>query len=101
MLLYRWEILAQWAALQEIYEHTAEFHELVPAPTDAIKAKPLVQLEIIKELIIQIVPEAKFIRPKFEFSSDFPVEDFVELYMKHQHISITKTIEKIKELKIK
>ena len=101
MLLYRWAILAQWAALQEIYTYASDDeNDLIPPPIDAIKTEPLKQIEIIKDLIIKMVPKTKFIKPKFEFAPDLPVEDFVELYIKHQNISIKKTIETIRKLEI-
>lgn len=94
LLLYRWEMLSQWGALHQLFLGTVKQAKAVgtqtPTVPDIVKTKPSKQINIIKYKIIELLPQAKFIKPDYEFDENLSAEDFIELYIKHQKMCIKK-----------
>jgi len=105
LLLHRWTILAPFAAAQKLHVLTKQqnlpivgnlFAQLVA------ETKPELQIEIIKNKIIEILPEANFIAPAFESpSGELVPDDFIEVCIGHQEICILKVRELMQRMKIK
>jgi len=87
-------MLSQWGALHQLFLGTVKQAKSVgmqsPPVPEIVKTKPSKQISIIKFKIIELLPEAEFIKPDYEFDENLSAEDFIELYIKHQHMCIKK-----------
>lgn len=105
MLLRRWDLLSQFGALERVYAASVEYAKIngieMPITPDIINTQPIKQIEMIKQLIVEILPEAKFILPAYEPPSELIPEDLMEMYLIHQQISRNKVKETMKQLKTK
>ena len=104
MLLHRWEILAPFAAAQELSKRATDLRS-VPVIGQFLaqltaESMPNEQIQIIKSRIIDLLPEAKFIEPPLECPQLNP-DDFTEICVKHHEMCIQKVRELIHKLKIK
>jgi len=105
MLLTRWDMLAAFGATEKIYNATEDEPEirslLEQMFPHAIRPGSMAELGLIKHKIVEILPESDFIIPDYESPQELDSEDYVQLYMSHQRISIDKVCQLIKEMKIK
>lgn len=101
LLLTRWLILHQYAAVEKLQTRKSA------QPTSALigfnfeQGKPVLQIEIIKLKIIELLPEAAFISPDFQDETDLTQEDFIEMYIEHQALAVQKVRKLLDTLGIK
>jgi len=104
-LLFRWNILFYHSAIEklQIKSMPSDIKEAWPnlIIIDFGNNKPSLQIEIVKNKIVNLIPEAVFILPGFEDDTDLSPEDFIEMYIDHQKLSIQKVRELMKKLGIK
>jgi len=105
MLLTRWDMLAAFGATEKIYNSTENEPE-IRALLDqmfahAIRPGSMEEMRLIKNKIVEILPEAGFVVPDYEAPQELDSEDYVQLYMAHQRISIDKVGQLMREMKIK
>ncbi len=91
-LLYRWKILAECGALariQKAYLEAAKQAGIqIPNTNTLLAIKPCEHIKLIREKIIEILPEAEFINIDYEAPGELQPSDFSELYINHQEICI-------------
>lgn len=100
-LLTRWLFLHQYAALEKIQTRKSMQPSGMLSDFNFAQGKPVLQMEIIKLKIIELLPEAAFIFPEFQDEIDLAQDDFLEIYMEHQILAIQKVRELLKTLGIK
>jgi hypothetical protein len=106
LLLYRWNLVVESAATQKLFiaaiNHSPEAREAIPSYLQErfLAHKPLLQMELIKNMIVEILPEANFIEPTYESPAGLEADDFLELFCNHQKISIRKVKKLMKQMKI-
>jgi hypothetical protein len=97
-LLRRWRALVSCAAIERVYEasvtFTVEYDEPEPATVFMSIPYPCRQIEIIKQHIISVLPEAKFIN--YSYYSEAPLNpgDFVELFTS-DHLLCMQKVKKV------
>lgn len=84
-LVQRWLLISELAAIERVYMAHYQFakdngHPL-PVKPPVIEAQPCRQIEIIKQRIIEILPEANFIDYMYEAPAPLDPVDFVEVYI--------------------
>ncbi len=103
-LLTRWLALCYYAALEMLQINTmsSSLKDLasISGELDFSRGKPMLQIEIIKLKIVELLPETFFILPAFPNDLDLTPEDFLEMYIDHQQLAIKKVKELIKQLKV-
>jgi len=103
-LIQRWLLLTGLAAMERVYKAACQFaqengKEIPPRPF-IIDAKPCHQIEIIKQHIIEILPEARFIDYLYEAPAPLDPDDFVEMYIADHQQCAGKVVHLIKKLQI-
>lgn len=94
----RWLMIAGLAAIETVYtascEHAKKNNSPIPNKPSVITCKPCRQIDIIKQVIMKILPETHFI--DYTYESHIPLEtgDFIDMYIADHH----QCVEKIKEL---
>ncbi|KKN09508.1 hypothetical protein LCGC14_1045930 [marine sediment metagenome] len=101
LLLIRWSILYQYAALEKLQTRKSAQPTNILAEFNFAQGKPVLQIEIIKLKIIELLPEASFIFPEFQDEADLAQDDFLEIYLEHQMLAIKKVREVLDTLGIK
>lgn len=103
-LINRWKIIINFAALEKLYIASYHFSKVNNLPIPKVPStyipKACRQIEIIKQFIIKILPEAHFIDYSYETQAPLDPNDFVEMYIADHHQCITKVEEVIKRMKI-
>ena len=93
-LLNRWQILTGYAATECVYaamiQHNKKHNLPTPIPPPFIACRPCDQIEIVKQQIIKILPQAQFINYIYQAPMPLDPNDFVELYMDEQDQCIDK-----------
>lgn len=100
LLLTRWLVLHQYAALEKLQARKSAQPTNMLSGFNFAQGKPVLQIEIIKFKIIELLPEATFIFPEFQDEMDLAQDDFLEIYMEHQALAIKKVRELLKTLEI-
>ena len=101
LLLTRWLVLHQYAALEKLQTRTSAQPNNILVEFNFEQGKPILQIEIIKLKIIELLPEAAFIFPEFDDPTDLSQDDFMEMYIEHQKLSIEKIKKLLDTLEIK
>ena len=101
LLLTRWLVLHQYAALEKLQTRKSAQPTNILAEFNFAQGKPVLQIEIIKLKIIELLPEATFIFPEFQDETDLAQDDFIEIYLEHQMLAIKKVREVLDTLGIK
>ncbi|RLC89122.1 MAG: hypothetical protein DRJ03_00775 [Chloroflexi bacterium] len=103
-LIQRWLLITGLAAIERVYKAMCQFaqengKEIPPKPL-AINVNPCLQIEIIKQHIIEILPEAHFIDYLYESPAPLNPDDFVEMYIADHHQCASKVIDLMQRMKI-
>lgn len=105
MLLTRWDMLSAFAATEKIYNNTKDEPEirqlLETLFPHAIRPGSMEEIRLIKKRIVEILPETEFILPDYEAPQELDAEDYVQLFMEHQSMSIEKIFTIMKRNKVK
>lgn len=101
LLLTRWALLHQYAAVEKLQTRKSTQPSNMLSEFNFAHGKPVLQIEIIKLKIIELLPEASFIFPEFQDEADLAQDDFLEIYMDHQALAIEKVRELLDILGIK
>lgn len=84
-LVQRWLLISGLAAVERVYMASCQFAQNngqpLPDEPSIIKAQPCRQIEIIKQYIIEILPEASFIDYTYEAQAPLDPNDFIEVYV--------------------
>lgn len=84
-LVNRWLLISGLAAIERVYLASCQFaqnnNQPMPAKPPIIEAQPNRQIEIIKQHIISILPEAQFIDYIYEAQAPLDPNDFIEVYL--------------------
>jgi len=84
-LVQRWLLISELAAMERVYVASCQFAkdngQPVPSKPAIIEAQPGRQIEIIKQHIIEILPEARFIDYAYEAQAPLDPSDFMEMYI--------------------
>lgn len=103
-LLARWSTRATFAAIEKVYIAATEFAETnnmkVPLKTLNIGVLPGRQIEVIKQLVLCILPEASFITYDYESQAPLNPDDFMEMYIEDHKQCISKVKSLMEKLKI-
>lgn len=103
-LIYRWQMLVELAAAERVYVATCEYAkqngQTLPPPSLIVQAQPCKQIGIIKQHIISIIPEAKFINYTYEAPIPLDPNDFIEIYIQDHQQCINKIYELMDRIKI-
>jgi len=90
LLLTRWLVLHQYAAIEKLQTRESTQPTNMLVEFNFSQGKPVLQIEIIKLKIIELLPETSFIFPEFHDETDLAQDDFIEIYMEHQVLAIKK-----------
>lgn len=99
-LLRKWQVLTPIAVMERIWYATTAHAQTIQQAPPAVVIRPTEQIAIIKQHIISILPEAKFINYNYEAPCPLISDDFNELYINEQFQCIDKVQELIKKLKV-
>lgn len=103
-LIQRWKLLTIFAASERIYAASCHFakKEGMPIPESPSFAIPkaCLQIEIIKQRIIEILPDVSFIDYTFETQAPLKPNDFAELYIADHHQCMSKVESVMEKMKI-
>lgn len=102
-LIQRWQLIIHSAALEKVYLSSLE---LAKKNNMQIPQKPIImvpqackQIEIIKQRIIAILPETKFIDYSFETQAPLQPNDFIEIFVADHYQCVEKVIEVVNGIK--
>lgn len=103
-LVQRWLLISGLAAMERVYVASCKFaqqsNQPMPAPPPVIQAKPGRQIEIIKQHIIAILPEAQFIDYVYEAPAPLDPNDFMEIYIADHQQCVGKVKSLMQQMKI-
>ena len=103
-LLTRWETRTTFAAIEKVYIAANEFAKTngmnPPVKHLNIGVLPGHQIAVIKQLILNILPEASFINYEYESQAPLNPEDFMEMYIDDHKQCISKVRSLMSRLKI-
>lgn len=103
-LIYRWQSIINSAAVEKVYIASYNFAEAnnLPIPQAPYFTIPQAcrQIEIIKQHIIQILPEANFINYNYEAPAPLNPNDFVEVFIADHNQCISKIKNVVKRMQI-
>lgn len=89
-LLHRWQALSGYSALEIIQSSQRKLAKQcgidLADHSEMQRLKPTKHIELIKQQILKILPEASFITKPYEPPAKLQPHDFVELYINHQKI---------------
>jgi len=84
-LIQRWILISELAAIERVYIASYHFaqdnNQPLPSKPAVIETQPCRQIEIIKQHIIEILPEAHFIDYAYEAQAPLNPGDFMEMYI--------------------
>ncbi len=104
-LIRRWRLLANFAAIERVFVASCQFTEennlpLPQTPSITIP-KACHQIEIIKQRIIEILPEVSFIDYNYEAQAPLGPNDFMEVFIADHYQCIDKVEAVIEKMQIK
>lgn len=103
-LIQRWRLITNFAALERVNIALIQFakENKIPMPqtTTVLIPKPCRQIEIIKQQIIEILPEAHFIDYEYESQAPLDPDDFVEVFVADHEQCIGKLQDVIEKMKV-
>lgn len=103
-LIHRWRLIVDFAALERVftahYQYAKDNNLLPPQAPLVVIPQACRQIEIIKQRIMEILPEAHFINYTYEAPVPLNLGDFVEMYISDHHQCISKVKETMERLHI-
>lgn len=103
-LIQRWQLIIHFAALERVYMASCTFaaNNNIPIPQKPIVMIPQAcrQIKIIKQHIVSILPEAKFIDYSFEAQAPLDPKDFMEIFVADHYQCVEKVMEVMKKMQI-
>lgn len=103
-LMRRWHFLSNIAAIERVYlssyKYAKENNQPIPDKPEFLIAQPCRQIEIIKNHIIDILPEAHFIDYSYEAPAPLDPNDFVEVFIADHHQCIRKVTQLMERMKV-
>ena len=103
-LLSRWKTRTTFAAIEKVYVAAEEFAKennmQSPVKHLNIGVLPCRQISVIKQLIVCILPEAKFINYDYESPAPLNPDDFMEMFIEDHKQCIAKVESLMDKLKI-
>lgn len=103
-LINRWRMIIGCAAAERVCIASLAFAKTNNLPTPQtptiVIPKPCRQIEIIKQRIIEILPETKFIDYTFELPAPLDPKDFVEIYLADHEMCMSKVEEVVEKMQI-
>ena len=100
----RWKLIINFAAIERVYIascHLAKTKGIpIPEMTYITIPQACRQIEIIKQHIIKILPEASFINYNYEAQAPLDPNDFVEVFIADHNQCIEKVEAVIEKLQI-
>jgi hypothetical protein len=103
-LIYRWQIIIGLAAIERVYIAQRQYAQdnaiQIPPIPAIVQAQPCKQIEIIKQHIISILPEARFIDYTYEAQAPLDPNDFVEIYIQDHQQCANKVYELMDRMKV-
>lgn len=104
-LMNRWKLITDFAAIEKVYitayKHAEFYGEPMPDPPIIAVPQACRQIEIIKQYIIKLLPEARFIDYTFEAQAPLDPKDFAEIFVADHHQCISKVEEVIERTQLK
>lgn len=103
-LINRWKSITNFAAVEKVYVASYQFAKAndLPIPQPLLIAVPKAcrQIEIIKQRIIEILPETYFIDYNYEAPAPLDPNDWIEMFIADNHQCIAKVEAVIKRMQI-
>ena len=103
-LMSRWHMMSGIAAMERVYfslcKYAQENGHPIPDKSPILEMQPGRQIDIIKQHIIEMLPEAGFIDYAYEPPAPLDPNDFVELFVAEQHQCIRKITRIMDKMKI-
>lgn len=103
-LIRRWKIITNFAAIERVYIASYQFAKTnnLPIPKPPIITVPHAcrQIEILKQRIVEILPEAHFIDYNYEAQAPLDPEDWVEMFIADHNQCISKVEDVIKKMQL-
>lgn len=103
-LIYRWRLITNFAAIERVfvahYQYAKDNNLSTPQIPSIAIPQACRQIEIIKQRIIEILPETHFIDYTYESQAPLDPNDFVEMYIADHHQCISKVEEVMKRIQI-
>ena len=103
-LVQRWLLISGLAAMERVYMASYHFAknsgQPLPTKPPIIEAQPCRQIEIIKQRIIEILPEANFIDYMYEAQAPLDPNDFMEVYVADHQQCASKVKSLMQRMKI-
>lgn len=103
-LINRWRFIINFAAVEKVYIASYQFAKANDLP---IPQLPLIsmlkacrQIEVIKQHIIEILPETHFIDYNYEAPAPLNPNDWIEMFIADHHQCIAKIETVVKKMKI-
>jgi len=96
-LLKQWSFLIHFAAIESLQLQNLDFQLSQGSQINFTAVRPVLRIELIKTKIINIFPQAICILPSFEDEIGLSPDDFIEMYIQHQKLSIKKVKEIMKK----
>lgn len=103
-LIKRWTAILSFAAQERVYSASCKYaednNEPIPEPPLFFLPHACRQIEVIKQRIISILPEVKFIDYTYEAQAPLDPKDFVEIFVADHEQCISKIQHVIEQKKI-
>jgi hypothetical protein len=103
-LLLRWKRMICFAAVERVYIASCRYAKKNEKPEPEMPilaiALPGKQIEIIKQHITMILPEAGFINYEYEAPAPLDPEDFIEVFESDHHQCIGKVEDVMQKMQI-
>lgn len=104
-LINRWKLITFFAAIERVHISLCSFAETNGIPTPEIPTmlvpQACRQIEIIKQHIIKILPEASFIDYSYEAQAPLDPSDFMEVFIADHNQCIEKVETVVKKMQLK
>lgn len=103
-LITRWRLITGFAAVERVYVSSCQFAKAnglpTPQPPPIAIPKACLQIEVIKQRIIEILPETHFIDYNYEAPAPLNPDDWIEMFITDHHQCIAKVEEVVKKMQI-
>jgi hypothetical protein len=104
-LTNRWKLIVGFAAIERVYTSSCDFAKTkgitIPEISHISIPQACRQIEIIKQHIIKILPEANFIDYNYQAQAPLDPNDFVEVFIADHYQCIDKVKDVIKKMQLK
>jgi len=103
-LIRRWRIMIDLAAQERVYAATYEYakNNNIPLPPKpfVLSSLPCRQITMIKNTIIQMLPETHFINYEYEPPAPLDPKDFIEIYVAEHYQCVDKVETVMKKMQV-